>query len=81
MEDKTILYIHDKEWYKSDETFAVLLNGEEVPGQKIYDDKLKNYFSTIKVFQHTPNHIFNEIKELNFTEEDYEVKLLKRGFF
>lgn len=81
LEDKAIFYIHDKEWYKSDEPFAVLLNGEEVPGQKIYADELKNYFSTIKVFLHTPNHIFNEIEELNFTEEDYEVKLMKRGFF
>ena len=80
-QQKAMLYIHDKEWYKSDESFSVLLNGEEVPDQKIYANNLKNYFSTIKVFQHTPNHIFNEIKELNFCEEDCEVKLMKRGFF
>lgn len=79
--EKAILYIHDKEWYKSDETFSVLLNDKDVPNQKIYVAELKNYFSTIKVFQHTPNHIFNEIKELNFTEEDCEVKLLEREYF
>lgn len=82
--EKAILYIHDKEWYKSDETFTVLLNGNVVYDENkdsTYVNELEKYFSTIKIFQHIPHPIFNEIKELDFTEEDENVITLERRYW
>lgn len=83
-QEKAILYIHDKEWYKSDISYSVLLEGGYINDEGLNDtikEELVKYFSTIKVFRHIPHPIFNEIKDLDFTEDDEEVKLLKRKFF
>ena len=82
--ERAILYIHDKEWYKSDKSYSVLLKGEYYNDEGLNDTnkrELAKYFSTIKVFLHNENHIFNEIKRLDFTEEDEEIVILKRGYF
>lgn len=80
-EEKAILYIHDKEWYESSNPISVLLDNKIVPGRNIYNNILKNYFSTIKVFLHTPGGFFSEITNLNFTEEDESVAYLMRPHF
>ena len=80
-EEKAILYIHDKEWYESSSPISVLLDNKIVPGRNIYSNILKNYFSTIKVFLHTPGVFFSEITNLNFTEEDESVAYLMRPHF
>lgn len=80
-EEKAILYIHDKEWYESSNPISVLLDNKKVPGRNIYSNILENYFSTIKVFLHTPGGFFSEITNLNFTEEDESVAYLMRSHF
>lgn len=83
-QEKAILYIHDKEWYVSDKSYSVLLKGQYINEESLNNnikEDLAKYFSTIKVFLHNENHIFNEIKRLDFTEEDEEVVILNRGYF
>ena len=83
-QEKAILYIHDKEWYVSDKSYSVLLKGQYINEESLNNnikEDLAKYFSTIKVFLHNENHIFNEIKRLDFTEEDEDVVILNRGYF
>lgn len=84
VQEKAILYIHDKEWYKSDISYSVLLKGKYKNDEGLNNtikEELANYFSTIKVFLHNENHIFNEIKALNFTEDDEELAILEREYW
>lgn len=90
-EEKAILYIHDREWYFSGKPYSVLLNNrfiedtQELDSIEKLDPTVKQvlgkYFSTIKVFLHNGNHIFNEIKRLDFTEDDRELAILERKYY
>jgi hypothetical protein len=83
LENKNILYIHDMEWYRHSESYTSLWKGNFSKNSKLEEQKLelKNYFSTIKVFQHIQHPIFDEIKKMNFTEKDEDLEILERKFY
>lgn len=85
-DEGNILYIHDKEWYDSNEEKEklVLYEGEWDPEYKgkEYATELKAYFKTIQVFTHN-SPSFERIKELEFIfpEKDMELKIERRKYF
>lgn len=83
LENKNILYIHDIEWYRHGKSYTSLWKGNFSEFSKPKEQKLelKNYFSTIKVFQHIQHPIFDEIKALDFTEDDEELAILEREYW
>ncbi len=79
-----ILYIHDKEWYDSNNEKLALYEGNWDPEyeREEYAPKLKEYFKTIQVFTHN-SPSFERIKELEFIfpEKEMEVKIEDRKYF
>ena len=43
--------------------------------------KLEEYFDTIKVFLHVPSTFFNEITSLSFTDYDLDLDIRGREYF
>lgn len=81
-DNQNMLYIHDEEWYVAGSSYAPLVDGEftKETSNKEQQQELKKYFKTIKVFTHTQNPIFEEIRNLNFSEYYRDAEILKNGY-
>lgn len=81
--NQNMLYIHDAEWYVKETSYAPLINGEFTTETSIKEQKeeLKKYFKTIKVFMHTQNPIFKEIRDLNFSENYEDAEILRNDCY
>ena len=79
-----ILYIHDKEWYDSNNEKLALYEGKWDPKyeREKYAEELSGYFKTIQVFTHN-SPSFERIKKLEFIfpEKDMELKIENRKYF
>ena len=82
--EENILYIHDKEWYDSNNEKLALYEGKWDPKyeREKYAEELGGYFKTIQVFTHN-SPSFERIKELEFIfpEKDMELKIENRKYF
>ena len=83
VDNQNMLYIHDEEWYVAGSSYAPLVNGKFTQETSDIErkQKLKKYFKTIKVFMHTQNPIFEEIRNLNFSEDYRDAEILTNECF
>lgn len=82
--ERAMLYIHDKEWYVEGLPYTAMQKGEYTimaKSTKERNNKLKEYFDTIKVFLHIPSSFFNEITSLSFTDYDLDLDIIERKYF
>ena len=83
-QERAMLYIHDKEWYVEGSPYTAMQKGKYTimaKSTKEKQDKLKEYFDTIKVFLHIPSSFFNEITSLSFTDYDLDLDIIERKYF
>jgi hypothetical protein len=83
-QEKAMLYIHDKEWYVEGSPYTAMQKEKYTfmaASTKEQQQKLEEYFDTIKVFLHVPSTFFNEITSLSFTDYDLDLDIRGREYF
>lgn len=83
-QERAMLYIHDKEWYVEGLPYTAMQKGKYTimaKSTKEKQEKLEEYFDTIKVFLHIPSSFFNEITSLSFTDYDLDLDIIERKYF